>query len=360
MDLKYVKNQSNTEATMLLYNEIGNGIIDGARFAEEMYWLSKNVPLINVRINSPGGSVFEGYSIYSAMREVKVPVDTYNDFIAASMAGIIAQQGRKRYAADNSIIMLHNPMGGGESLKDKEILGILKNSLVEAYTARTGKDAKTISEIMDVETWIEARKVDGVSAMLEMGLADKLFSSSVKNYDTKAQVFNASKLYSISNKILTKDSMENQELEKKVAELTAGFETIKNSNEALKAENETLKASLKEKEDILKVAQDKAAVELIENAIKDGKVKSESKDKMVESAKASFDVVKNMLDGIPASTAVRFTNVVGSRTEGNALTGERANWTIRDFEEKDPTALADLFKNDKEKYDELYNNYYKK
>ena len=359
MNLKYVKNQTDSEATMLLYNEINSGVgIDGARFAEEMYWLSKNVPLINVRINSPGGSVFEGYSIYSAMREVKVPVDTYNDFIAASMAGIIAQQGRKRYAADNSIIMLHNPMGGGESIKDKEILSILKNSLVDAYVARSGKDAKTISEIMDVETWIEARKVNGISAMLEMGLADKLFSSSVKMVSPDAQIFNANKLYSISNKILIKEDMENQELETKVAEMTASLEVLKSNSEILKAENEALKKEISDKDVILNDAKDKSAVELVENAIKEGKVKAESRETLIANAKSSFDVVKNMLDAMPASTASRFINVVDS--VATKVDSERAGWTIRDYEEKDEAALADIYKNQPELYKEMYNKFYTK
>lgn len=361
MDLKFVKNLSDKSATMLLYQEIGKGYgIDGAAFAEELYWLSKNVPLINVRINSPGGSIFEGYSIYSAMREVKADVDTYNDFIAASMGGIIAQQGRKRYAANNSLIMLHNPSGGGESKKDKEILGLLKNSLVDSYTARTGSDGKLISELMDVETWVEARMVNGVSSMLEMGLADELFESSVKIAPT-AQIFNAQKLFSYANKILTKNEMEQEkldELSKQVSELTNSLAAMKAENEAKEAEVKALKDSLAEKENVLKEQNDKVAVELIENAIKEGKVKAEAREQLIVDAKNSLNVVKAMLDAIPATTASRFTNVVGSGAKPE--TDVKKDWSIRDYEENDPKALAEIMKNSPEVYQEMFNKFYKK
>jgi ATP-dependent protease ClpP protease subunit/regulator of replication initiation timing len=358
MNLKFVKNLKEDAATMLLYREIGSNGIDGAAFAEEMYWLSKNVPLINVRINSPGGSIFEGYSIYSAMREVGVPVDTYNDFIAASMGGIIFEQGRKRYASDNSLLMLHNPQGGGSSQKDKEILGLLKNSLVDSYTSRTGTDGKIISDLMDVETWVEARKVNGVSAMLEMGLADELFKSSVK-LDPKAQVFNVSKLYSYSNNILNKDKMENEKIEqlaKQVSDLMLAVENLTKEKASKDAEIVELKNTLESKETILKDANDKAAVEFVENLIKDGKAIAEKKDSLIIAAKNNLSILKEAYDSIPASTASRFTNVVAATSK---VVDVRNDWTIRDYEEQDPTALAEMFKNDNEKYTELYNKYYK-
>lgn len=362
MELKYVKNTTQEAATMLLYQEIGKGYgIDGAAFAEEMLWLSSRFPLINVRINSPGGSVFEGYSIYSAMREVNVPVDTYNDFIAASMGGIIHQQGRKRYAADNSILMLHNPSGGGESKKDKEVLGLLKNSLVDAYVARTGKEASIISSLMDAETWIEARKVDGVSAMIEMGLADALFQSSVKA-TPKNEAYNAKKLYSFSNNILTNtNKMAEQQLELRLTdskEFLEIIESVKNEVEALKKENEDLKKSIVEKDEKLKANSDKLAVELIDNAIKAGKLKADSREKSIEDAKNSFDVVKSMIDAVPATEAKRFTNVIGSGTS-NSTDQSKKDWTIRDYEENNPKALEEIYKNSPEKYNEMYNAYYK-
>lgn len=263
MNLKYVKNLTSQSATMLIYLEIGASYgIDGAAFAEELNYLSSRVPLINVRINSPGGGVFDGFSIFSAMRESKTTVNTYNDFLAASMGGVIFQAGKTRYAADNSLTMLHNPSGGGETAKDLEILDKIKNSLVDVFVARSGKDAKFISDLMEQETWVEARVVNGVSALVEMGLADEIFKSSIP-IDSTPQIFNAKKLYSISNNIINKKEMENEQIEelnRKLADLSKVVDSLKGEKEAKDKEIEDLKKQIEDKDKVLKEASDKAAV----------------------------------------------------------------------------------------------------
>lgn len=357
MNLKYVKNLTDKEATMLIYREIGAGYgIDGASFAEELNYLQNRVPLINVRINSPGGSVFDGFSIFSAMRESKATVNTYNDYLAASMGGIIFQAGKTRYAADNSLTMLHNPHGGGETSKDIEILGKIKNSLIDVFVARTGKDAAFISDLMDRESWVEARAVNGVSPVIEMGLADKIFKSSIP-VDSTPQVFNAKRLYSISNNIINKKEMENEKLEKELAEIKASLDSIKKDNDSLKSENDALKKEIEEKNNVLKEVSDKAAVELVENAIKDGKIKAELKDKFIENAKKSFDVVKDAIDSIAPATASRFSNFAGSKEKKEG--DEKDSWTYKDWENKAPKELTEMYKNDRKKYDELLDNWKK-
>jgi hypothetical protein len=256
--------------------------------------------------------------------------------------------------------MMHNPSGGGDSKKDKEVLGILKNSLVDSFVARTGKEGKIISDLMDVETWVEARMVNGVSAMVEMGLADKIFQSSVKISPT-AQIFNAQKLYSFSNNILKQDDMEHQRIEdlsKQLGDLSKVVDALKKEKDEKEEEIKILKKSIEDKDKVLKEASDKAAVELIENAIASGKIKKEVRETMIENAKNSFSIVKDSLDAMPVTHAARFTNVAG--VAGSTKAGEgKEGWNIRDYEEKDPEALAEIFRNEKDKYQEMYNAYYK-
>jgi ATP-dependent protease ClpP protease subunit len=357
MKLQYSNNLTDESVNMRLYRPIGGDRgIDGASFAEELNWLSQRVPLIKIRINTPGGLIIDGFSIYSAMRESKVPVDTYNDFLAASMGGVILQGGRRRYVAANSLTMLHEPQGEKASAKDKEILQLMKNSLVSVFEAR-GMDAKIVSDMMEVESWVEGKNA------IKTGLADEMFATIV-NIDPKAQIFNASKLYSISNNILKNEDMENQKIEeltKTVNDLSKVVDGMKKEGADKDKEIEDLKKANEDKDKVLKEASDKAAVEMVENAIKDGKVKADQREKLIIDAKLAPGVVKNMLDAMPASTANRFTNVAGSGEKKTAQAqAGRESWTIRDYEEKDPEALADIYKNDLEKYNEMYNSYYKK
>ena len=161
MDFKYIKNISENEATILLYNQIGDSVdengmyvsgISGSAFAYEMQYLQDKCKKINVRINSIGGNVLDGYSIVSAILNSTVKCDTYIDGLAASISGVIAMAGEKCYMADYGTMMLHNPKGGNS----EDVLALVKNTLVTILSKRTKLDEDTINKMMDEETWLNA------------------------------------------------------------------------------------------------------------------------------------------------------------------------------------------------------------
>jgi len=108
------------EATILIYDYIGDmrdwytgeqiGVTDIA-FVQELERLSAQYPVINVRINSPGGEVFHGSAIVNAIRNCKSEVHTWIDGVAASMAGVIWMAGAKRHMAKNGMLMIHSASG---------------------------------------------------------------------------------------------------------------------------------------------------------------------------------------------------------------------------------------------------------
>jgi ATP-dependent protease ClpP protease subunit len=176
---KYIKNVSSEEGTILLYSQIGDSIdengnithgINGTSFAYEMQYLQDNCKKINVRINSVGGSVLDGYSIISAMLNSKVPCDTYIDGLAASISGVIAMCGKKVKMADYGTMMLHNPSG----VSDSGILALVKDTLTTVLSNRTKCSVDEMNTMMDAETWLNANQCLG------MGLVDEIISSEKK------------------------------------------------------------------------------------------------------------------------------------------------------------------------------------
>ena len=127
-DLKFIVNQTETTAEMLIYNNIGSDGTSGQRFAEELKFLeSFGLNEIKVRINSGGGSVLDGFAIFTAIYNSPMNVNTYVDGIAASMAGVIAMAGKKRYMVDFGKIMVHDPhVGRKPDEKEMEVLRSLK------------------------------------------------------------------------------------------------------------------------------------------------------------------------------------------------------------------------------------------
>ena len=68
-----------------------------------------DVKTINLHINSPGGSVFEGIAIYNMLKQNKAHINVYVDGLAASIASVIAMSGDAIFMPSNSMLMIHNP-----------------------------------------------------------------------------------------------------------------------------------------------------------------------------------------------------------------------------------------------------------
>jgi len=157
MNFKYTIDPSVDEPIMLIDKHIGmdaeDGMgIDGSEFSRELLHLdSIGKKQIQIRINSVGGSVMDGMTIYNAILKTKAKVDTYNVGICASIAGVIFQAGRNRIMADYSLLMMHNPQGG-----DKKVLKIMKESLVTMLTRKANKTEAEIAKMMDATTWLTA------------------------------------------------------------------------------------------------------------------------------------------------------------------------------------------------------------
>lgn len=112
---KIVKNQSSKEATIYIYGVIGGYdwekgeyINTASKFTEEFKEVENEFDTIHVRINSPGGYVFEGLAIHNALYGSSKKIITYNDGLCASMAFLIFLSGDERKGYKNSLLMAHN------------------------------------------------------------------------------------------------------------------------------------------------------------------------------------------------------------------------------------------------------------
>lgn len=132
---------------------------------------------ISMYINSPGGIVTSGLSIYDTIQYVSPSVSTLVVGQAASMGSLLLAAGEKgmRYALPNSRIMLHQPSGGFQgqaadvSIHAKEILQ-LNNRLNKIYAKHTGQSQKKVAETLDRDNFMtpeEAKKWGIVDHIVE-------------------------------------------------------------------------------------------------------------------------------------------------------------------------------------------------
>lgn len=128
---------------------------------------------ITLWINSPGGDVFAAAQIYNILMDYQGDVHVIIDGLAASAASVIAMAGTTVSMSPVAMMMIHNPwtFAQGEAkdmAKVIEMLGEIKESIINAYELRTGLSRTKISHLMDSESWFNAKKA------VELGFADKV------------------------------------------------------------------------------------------------------------------------------------------------------------------------------------------
>ena len=146
-----IKNAADGSAEILLYGDIGGFDYDtyqeintAKKFTEEFKALEKEFSLINVRINSYGGSMGEGIAISNAIAQSSSEVHTWIDGVAMSMAGLIAISGHKVHMAENAILMIHNSSSGvyGNAADHREMaktLDVFDKSMALLISSKTGQ-----------------------------------------------------------------------------------------------------------------------------------------------------------------------------------------------------------------------------
>ena len=133
---------------------------------------------VSLYINSPGGSITSGLSIYDTMQFIKQDVSTICVGQAASMGAILLAGGTKgkRYSLPNSRMMIHQPISGFQGqasdidIQAKEILK-LRQRLNEILSTHTGKSEQQIASDTDRDNFMKA------SEALEYGLIDTVLSN---------------------------------------------------------------------------------------------------------------------------------------------------------------------------------------
>lgn len=359
MNYNYIQNIDSDEPIMLINKHVGwddkNGMgIDGAKFQEELLALDQmGKKRIQVWINSVGGLVMEGYNICNAILKTKTPVDTYCMGMAASIAGVIFQCGRKRIMADYGILMYHNPYALGTKPGTSPLLDSMKDSLNTIVRTKCGMTQDAVQRMMDRTSFIQADEAK------QMGLCDEVEHSVKLNtkYMPKAMA-DGERFYEAANKVLNKifdnqtttnminvanklglnqDAKEESILQAitEVENRATAAEAAKNEAETAlnttKAELETMKAELekmqneyneakakldeqeKENERIANEAKAEKAKNLVEDAIKAGKIKNEALESWTAKASADFDGTKELLESIPTNKTANKIDITGNK-----------------------------------------------
>jgi ATP-dependent Clp endopeptidase proteolytic subunit ClpP len=163
--------QSEGPAEVYLHDEIGLWGTTAKHFVHALADLRASA--IDLHINSPGGDVFDGVTIYNALRNHPAQVTTYVDGLAASAASFIAMAGQRIVAEPNAMLMIHDAhglsLGNAADMRSMaDLLDKVSDNIASIYAQRTGGIIADWRAAMTTETWYSA------SEAVDAGLADEV------------------------------------------------------------------------------------------------------------------------------------------------------------------------------------------
>lgn len=172
-----INNKSATEAEIVIYAGIGQdfwgdgSMISAKQFSDELKKIPETVNTINVRINSPGGDVFDGIAIYNRLKQHKAKKVVYIDGLAASIASIIALAGDEVKIGEGALFMVHLPWTfayGNRMDLDNTVSRLMdvEEQMVGIYAKKSGLDRAEIRALLEAETWMSAEEA------IEKGFVD--------------------------------------------------------------------------------------------------------------------------------------------------------------------------------------------
>ena len=176
------------ESTVYIYDEIGYWGIRAEDFVKDFNAITAKT--IHIRLNTPGGEVFDGITIANAIRSHTSKTVAHIDGLAASISSVIALAADEVVMSDNAFMMIHNPwsyvIGDAEDMRaEADLLDKICGTIMQANINKTGKDEKEMKGLMDAETWMTAEEA------LEMGFIDRI-DEGEKNEKAKATMFDLS------------------------------------------------------------------------------------------------------------------------------------------------------------------------
>ncbi len=156
-------------ADVIIYDEIGFWGITAKQFIDEVKDLA--VTTINLHLNTPGGSVFDGTAIFNVLKNHQAKVIAHVDGLAASIGSFIAMAADEVQIASNAFMMIHDPIGvaigGSEEMESMaNLLDKMADTLASAYAVKSGKSVEDIRELMAAETWFTGQEA------VDTGIAD--------------------------------------------------------------------------------------------------------------------------------------------------------------------------------------------
>tara|TARA_Y100000356_G_scaffold132365_1_gene137524 strand:- start:850 stop:2016 length:1167 start_codon:yes stop_codon:yes gene_type:complete len=316
---------------VFILDEIGGFGVSAREFIKELSQIDADV--INLHIDSVGGSILDGIAMYNYLRAKDAQVDVYIGGLAGSIASIIILAGDNVYIPENGSVFTHLPMLGGIDYPNRkdlengiEELAKFEQVLSNIYQKHTGASPETVMGWLENDTWFFGQ--EAVDAGLATAVVDKVQMVARLDDVLKTPLFASlpqdvgDKLEQIRNEVKpTMETTENKEVEE-TEEVEATEET-----------SPTIEAKAEETEVVAQVTEDVAEVEAeeAEEAEQAEEVELEDEAEEESDAEDALAYEYNRKAGIKAIVEKYNANGILNDIAIDALTGDTSVDSFKDI-----------------------------
>jgi ATP-dependent protease ClpP protease subunit len=320
-----VNQLDNKTAEIMLYGYIGSDQVKAADFVAELKRLETKYSTIKLRVNSGGGSIFEGLAIFNAIRQSTCTIEAYVDGLAASMASVIILACKKIHMSKVAMLMTHRPNGAAIGNPDQlrstaDMLDDLEKTVCQIYAERTrlSIDQVKAKYMGTSDNWHTAEEA------LREGLIDSIYDapkpaaiappSTMRNEQDLVNFFTNSfnqqtmKDIVISATVMAALNMTADNADQSTFE-TALAGVVAKANKA---------DELQQKLTAIETAQAAQKVQdLVNAALTDKKILAGEKETYIDLATSNYESTKKLLDGMKPGMSIE-SQLTGENTENKA------------------------------------------
>lgn len=339
-------------AEILIYGYIGTDEVSSGAFVADLKGLEKTHININVRINSGGGSVFEGIAIFNAIKNSKANITVYIDGLAASMGSIIAMAGKTIKMSRFARLMFHKPGGiasgsAGELRQTAEQLESLERTLIEMCEKRTGlsKDqvkAKYFIDGVDVYLTAEQALIDGLideiydGEKVDIPATAKINSKQLWEYYNSIN-YNTNNMKKVAllcklNEAATEDQIIQFLTDMMAKEKAAIDKAAELTNKLKTADDKIAEFEAKEKE-----AAKQKVKDLVDGAVASKKITEDMRSHYTQLAEANYEATSAIIAKMQG-----YNSITAQLGQNAGTDDETAKWSFTDWQKKNPKGLAEM------------------
>lgn len=345
------------------YGDINEG--DGVSFVSHLEPLQNKHKNITIRLHTNGGSVFDGNIICNAISESKSKITIHVVGIAASMGAVICLTTDEVYMVENGYLMIHAPSSGSfGTVADHDntikLLQLIQSNFIKKLVAKTGKNEEYVSKWLNGDNWFDAEQalaenlikgiiepVTNATALFNprfknnIDVYKKITASLNNNFQNKSDMnFKSNLIETFNLKNVNASSSDTAILEELKGQTDIipnlidllGLEETATTDDIVNRVKELIKQSEASEQE-----QAQEADQLIEGALRAGKISQQQKAYLKKLFVSNFAEAKNFINSLSPYKSI-YSQIVENK---NNEPRPKSEWTLDDYRKNDPKALAE-------------------